>query len=494
MDRHTKGWGRAALAAALTAGVAAGAAWWGPAAGRAQQPAAKADAAPAAAFKAVPLPDPKIPGYKFPEDEATIIGWTQKNDQKSINLHGWGMWTALHMPSGQTYNGQPLSVFETWVTPDDILTAQATGTADVAQVPRVPRPARRPHQFNRGPRAGDVNPTGGESTITGFVKYDPSGADHIVAKGLFKKTVLDGMLAQMKTDVPAFPITAVSLKPVFQTLERGALVGGRYYRLPAWPGPPTPVIAFPESLWKTWVWVDTQEAGDGPGTGGVDKVGAADGSSRTPATTYGLGRFVYYRLTPAGAMAHNALRSAVRNAPGGVAVTGDPSVLLAMHVTSREITRWTWQTFWWTPDPANPPPPSSAAIAADRPAALTGGAGAAKHYAMAIGYDMLVPATPATGGGDNGVPVFVYNPWLEARFGPGVLSDSKAWTFGGKTYDNKFGVQTNCMSCHEQANYTNGPVPNPPNYTADRYIDLNGPQFKGTLKVDFLWSIPGNVQ
>src|SRR4029079_5321056 len=86
--------------------------------------AGKAETAPAAAFKPVPLPDPKIPGFKFPEDEATIIGWTQKNDQKAINHRGWGIWTARHMPSGQTFNGQELSVFETWLTPADILTAQ----------------------------------------------------------------------------------------------------------------------------------------------------------------------------------------------------------------------------------------------------------------------------------------------------------------------------------------------------------------------------------
>jgi hypothetical protein len=490
MKKHTHAWGRAALAAGV--GLAGAAAWWGSVAGRAEPPA-KADTAPATEFKPVPLPDPKIPGFKFPEDEATIVSWTRKSDQKSIDLHGWGIWTALHMPSGQTYNGQPLSVFETWVTPDDILTAQATGIKDVATVPRVPRPAHKLRQFNRVPRGADAALGGGDSTITGFVKYDPSGADQIMSNGLFKAATLNSMLAQMKTDVPPFPFTAVALKPVFQTLARGSLVGGRYFWLEAWPGPPATPVAFPPAQWKNWVWVDTQEPGDGPGTGAVDATGATDGSSRTPATTYGLGRFVYYRLTAADALAHNAIRSTLRDAPGGVAVTGDPAVLVAMHVTSREITRWTWQTFWWTADPANPPAPSSKAIAADRPAALTGGTSAAKNYAMSIGYDMLTTASTNTGGTDNGVPLYVYNPWLEARFGPGALPDSKPWTFDGKTYDNKFGVQTNCMSCHEQANYTNGSVPTAPKYTADRYIDLNGPQFKGTLKVDFLWSIPDNA-
>jgi hypothetical protein len=31
-------------------------------------------------------------------------------------------------------------------------------------------------------------------------------------------------------------------------------------------------------------------------------------------------------------------------------------------------------------------------------------------------------------------------------------------------------------------------------YTGDQYIDLGGPQFQGLLKVDFLWSIPGNAR
>lgn len=43
----------------------------------------------------VPLPDPKIPNYRFPEDEATIIGWTKAGNQKAIYLHGWGLWTSV---------------------------------------------------------------------------------------------------------------------------------------------------------------------------------------------------------------------------------------------------------------------------------------------------------------------------------------------------------------------------------------------------------------
>src|SRR5271168_379925 len=63
----------------------------------------------------VTLPDPGIPGFKFPEDEATILTWVKNNDQHSINKHTWGIWTALNMPSGESFEGQDLSVLQTWV-------------------------------------------------------------------------------------------------------------------------------------------------------------------------------------------------------------------------------------------------------------------------------------------------------------------------------------------------------------------------------------------
>ena len=66
----------------------------------------------------LPLPDPKIAGFKFPEDEKTIIGWTTMGKQNAINLHGWGLWTAL--TTRATGTGSPPRIFETWVTPANV--------------------------------------------------------------------------------------------------------------------------------------------------------------------------------------------------------------------------------------------------------------------------------------------------------------------------------------------------------------------------------------
>lgn len=441
------------------------------------------DAVAVAALKPVPLPDPKISGYRFPEDEKTIIDWMNNNNQKAIDLHGWGIWTALTQLSGEKFNGQELRIFETWLAPEDLVAARFTGVRDMPKLERAPRLPTIPRQFHRGklrriPAAGGaVN----QPLVT--VKYDPTAAKHIQTNKLLETSILNALLSDGKTDVPSFPTSALSLKPTYVTASRSKLINGRYFRLEVWPGTPDTPQEFGPDKWKRWVWVDIREPGQGSGTGKVDTVGTEN--SRTDDTTYGLGRFIYHQLSATEALIANA---AILGPKVPVTLTGDYQFLVGMHVTSREITRWTWQTFWWTPDADNPPNPSSKAIADHRPADLRG---AARNYAMSIGYDMLTPPTPVSGGSDNGKPIYVFNPWLEAGFGPDDLPDSKSWTFEGKKYDNKFGMQTNCMSCHGQAHF--GTKPNPPGYTADRYIDLQGSQFKGLLKVDFLWSIPDNA-
>jgi hypothetical protein len=438
-----------------------------------------------AAIQPVPLPDPKIQGFKFPEDEQTVLGWTKANKQKEINLHGWGIWAALTSP----VQGRDQRVFETWLTPDNIISARFMGVADVTKLERALPTPTVPRQFHHGklraalPSVPDVS----VNQPLDIVQYDPIAAGHIKDKKLLQKATLKTLLEANQTDVPAFPAASISVKPTYVTAARSALIEDRYFRLEAWPGPPETPGPFGPEKWKQWVWIDTKERGVGTGTGAVDKIGTQQ--SRKPEATYGLARFIYHKLSATEAQADNAVRTAAFGEHTGVAVAGDFRLLVGMHVTSREITRWTWQTFWWTPAPDSPPAPSSQAIAGDRPTELKD---APRNYAMSIGYDMLTAATPNTGGDSKGEPLFVYNPWLEAGFGSNVLSDSKPWTFNGKTYDNKFGIQTNCMSCHAQAHF--GTSAQEPEYTADRYIDLNGPAFNKLLKVDFLWSLPDKAK
>jgi hypothetical protein len=481
--------GRAVLSAAFIAGAVftgVGALYFAGPVGGAPEPGPAPVADPD--VRPVPLPDPKIPGFVFPEEEATIMKWTEKDNQKAINEHGWGIWTALTSPSGEKFEGQDLLVFETWFTPQDLLTARLTNQKNLDKVLRDPRPLGQLRQFRAPKKTGGVRATHGDETVLGFVKYDPSAAQFIADQKLFSKAALNALLTGGKTDIPDFPKSAISLKPVFMTLDQSHIVGGRYFMLSAWPGPPAQPQSFPSTAWKQCVWVDVQDAGPGKGTGKVDTTCKSDGSSRTDNTTYGLGRFIHFRLSHAQARTVNAIREVIHGNAAPVAVGGNYAVLLGMHVTSREITRWTWQTFWWSPNPDDPPLPSSKDVAADRPAQLKA---APRNYSMSVAYSMENPPQPNTGGENTGNSVYAYNPWLEAGFGPDDLPASRPGTYKGKAVANNVGVQTNCMSCHAQASYSSTTSGlESVLYTGDQYIDMKGSQFNGKLRTDFLWSIP----
>jgi hypothetical protein len=55
-------------------------------------------------------------------------------------------------------------------------------------------------------------------------------------------------------------------------------------------------------------------------------------------------------------------------------------------VATKEISNWTWQTFFWTTNPDLPDFPSSAWQAALQPSSLNG---AAAHYAVSTAYAMV---------------------------------------------------------------------------------------------------------
>ncbi|HZW30866.1 MAG TPA: hypothetical protein VFF52_09185 [Isosphaeraceae bacterium] len=458
----------------------------------------------------VVLPDPGIPGFTFPEAEHRILRWVRNNDQHSLSKHAWGLWTALNMPTDQCYEGQRLSVLETWVTPKDL---QTLGNHAFSKSGRDPWPLTVLHQFSSLSGGGAV--TGQTPDVLGFVKYDPTAAKHVLRYQLLSLANLTNLLQAGLTEIPPFPASALVLKIETFPWSTTRLVGGRYYALPAWPGPPDPPRDFPpdQSHWKQCIWVDIQENGPGTGTGRVDTVWNADGSSRTPETTYGLGRFIHFRRSATQAQLPNTVLRSPAPQGGTRAAAGDVVIVIGLHVTTKEIANWTWQTFWWTPDPDNPPPPSSTAIAACRPMQLQG---AARHYAVAIGYSMVFPPGENSGGvypspqaqlrdspsrveprrsnlGRSHVAesVYCYNPYIETFFTSAQLPASRPGTYLGRPVDNNVGVQTNCMSCHAQACFPIMLLPGGifPLYTGDQNIDLYGPQFQGKLKVDFLWSI-----
>ena len=114
----------------------------------------------------------------------------------------------------------------------------------------------------------------------------------------------------------------------------------------AWTGPPAKPQARAPYQWPGVVWIDIQ--GGGSGSGQVDLEVSTDGGSRTAQTTYPVSSMINHRISALKAAEFN------RGQPGSDVEPGDDAVLVAMHVAGREIARWTWQTFWWSPTPDDP--------------------------------------------------------------------------------------------------------------------------------------------
>lgn len=434
-------------------------------------------AAPNDAITAAPLPI-IVPGFKFPEDSATILSWvnTPNFDSVSIYKHAWGIWAGLTDVSGQSYNGQKLLVYETWPGITDVQTLVREGKTDCPTRRGAPK-LSVPHQFGHAQflRKGTLGSSDSIDIDPRFwvgVTYDPTAACHATKYQLLDSAVIASKLKSGGIGtIPAFPNTALTLKPAyFVGKATDALI-----EIPSWPGPPNPAADYPTSDWNSSVYVDTKN-GQPAGKKIVPTQGANPTPAQIQAATCNLSDFIYFKIDAAAAAYINQQQSS----QGINAQAGDLALLVAMHVGTKEISNWTWQTFFWTADPENPLFPSDKVAASLRPKQLVG---AASHYAVSTAYAMVRPNQPIYGGTNTGVAAMIgYNPYLEPGLGqlsqPGQnkLNPNYMW-----------GVQTNCMSCHSLAVY------GPSTYTADQYISLNDPYFNNTVQLDFAWSIQQNL-
>ncbi|MDO7846410.1 hypothetical protein Q5H92_08585 [Hymenobacter sp. M29] len=440
----------------------------------------------------VPLPDPGIAGFQFPQDSTTIMGWVAAGNTTAISQHGWGIWTALTSLTTQSYGGARLRVFETWHTKAEVNALMYESAARPAQfkglevrpLASIRRTLDRPRQFSRDPKlralaTGHRVSDGADTTVVETVSYSPEAAATLVQQKLFRPDTLQQKLNSGQRAVSGFSARATAIKPVYEIVP--ASKGGTLYKMKTWTGSPAtpPAGGFYQSLWSSCVYVDplnrvkpNKQQGNPP----------FSCSGSTPTNTFNINDFIHYKLTAAEAAAFNRLQG------DSVAQAGDFAILVAMHIATDEINNWTWQTMWWTPNPDRVPDPSSAAVVAARPAQLTG---APRHYAMSIAYQMVNPAQPPVpkDGIYVGASAYTFNPYLEAPFSSSTFTPYKALLrTKGVVVNNNFGVRTNCMSCHMQASF--GSDATDPGYIGDTYVARGMPRFNGRLRTAFLWSIP----
>lgn len=417
-----------------------------------------------------PVPFPS--GFGFPVPRNTLDQWVAEQNTNEMFSHAWNIWNGMMQPSDQQDpNGnRNLVVFETWLSDVEVFNLPIPSTSTPSS--RNLRPFQTLRQNSHGLPAGGAAED--PEQVIAFIKYDPTAAGFIEQKGYNKAATLNQLQQSWTAQTPIldrnvdqFPNPSIALKPTYWLIKQSGLTS-----LPVWPGPPSPARQFPPSDWDTCVLVDPTNQ-----RGGSTAQGSCNGTSGS-FPVVNLSDFHHQQLTAEEAQAIGELKNTADSLQGAQA--GDYAALVAMHVTSKELLRWTWQTFWWSPDPDDPKFPSSAEAAAQRPSSLPR---AAAHYATCTAYSMVIPAQPETGGDRSLCPnpndpscLLCYNPYLE----PGLSEFGTGSRF-------KWGVESNCMSCHSGAHWPDSA--RQPGYVGDQYVDLGGPEFADVTKLDFLWSL-----
>ena len=437
-------------------------------------------------------PPPRVGTY--PSSYPVIQSWINAGNMKAIRAHGWDIWQSIN--TGTPYQ-RP--AWQTWYSGHEIF--EAAGAAGIAARPRngvmrfaIPRAGARAAE-GRPDRTGPI-PFDPAERVFAFNRFTLSTAVYIWKAGFNDaQTLVDtndaltrhnvsladrGILVSSDSTDPA----SFVLKPVYQFIS-----GSPIPAVPYWAGDAsafTTDSANPIPMtWRQAVAVDPTGKLQ-PGDSVFMPV------NKEPARwihVVPLSAFYWIRITKQDS-AHFTKFGAVNNDFIGASNdtsadsvykavrVGNIGLMMAMHVTGKEIPNWTWQSFWWAYDPNDPQ------FGADRPKTIPA---PWNHYDMTVAYSMTMP---------NGDSLIAYNPYLETSLFGKIPNgsnprDSLSWT----------GVTTNCMSCHRRAAvmYTAaGDTLIAPPYGNDMNIEPGNPvvftQPDGNrrvpvLKTDFLWSV-----
>src|SRR5688572_7949559 len=190
---------------------------------------------------------------------ATIDGWINASppNDTAIADHAWDLWLAMNAPSGQSYNGTELPVWETWYDSTTVYKVNegAAPTADAAQggdmvmakaQNRRVNPQRRmhrPNQFFKGhsdsqPKATPAPVTGNAGLLLTFNRFTEEMKDHVWTNSYYLKQTLTDLNNSWTATTPVaqrvikpFPNTSIMTKPVFWIIS-----GSQPTMVPYWNG------------------------------------------------------------------------------------------------------------------------------------------------------------------------------------------------------------------------------------------------------------------
>jgi len=275
----------------------------------------------------------------------------------------------------------------------------------------------------------------------------------------------DPSIANDKT-VPAFPPESISLKTVWWPVAKD-----RPTPMPIWDPETVPAntVLHPYSNWKRAIAIDPTRTNIPPN----ETMTVMFHGPKPNSHVVGLDKFHYVVVdaqTAANAMANPRLAGFIGDVFGDnrPLKEGDYAVFAGTHLTTKEIDDWVWATFWWHDRPDAGP------FAAGRPETVKN---VWRNYLMSASYDLNLPLEP------DGKPHITFNPWLEAGFSNGIVS--------------------NCMNCHHRAawppqasfdrpdeNRTSAYLQtNTPNPNALEVYQWTNPVFNGLVILDSMWAI-----
>lgn len=415
----------------------------------------------------------------FPAPKDVIERWIAAGDTMKIRQHAWDIWAALTSPSGHG----DLPVWETFYSGHEIFELDSTD-ADASGLRHVRDfevPAQHVH-VRRAALMAHAIPVDVDERRTSFNRFSRSTAAYITSHRLNFTETLDSIntafnaantpIAQRQVFVsPPDSIDPRSfvLKVVFQFISGDSVTAVPYWNGYGPDASTSDTLPVADS-WRQGIAVDP--------TGrlplGSTIMMRVNNEPPKPLTVFHLQSFYWIRLTQAdvdhfstfvrpqgddvGAVNHTDSTSLMEMVkPGNIAL------MMAMHVTGKEIPNWTWQTYYWSPNPAD-------SLGFDRPKSIPA---PWNNYSMNTAYMMVNP---------DSQPRVAFNPYLESNLNGRFPTDtSPRW----------FGVQTNCMTCHRLAarGIVGSTLTFPP-YGPAQFIDPGDSSlFAGVTKLDFLWSI-----
>ena len=440
-------------------------------------------------------PPPHVRTYPSPPD--TIRKWIAAYDTTHIRAHAWDIWESITSPASDT-----TPVWQTWYAGHEIFPViNIAPNVASAALPAKLRRHKFQHKFEiprQRVHAGIRGRIGVDSAERwfSFNRFTKPTAKFIYENALWDYAKLrDTNLAFNRRNTPIgareISVTAgavdpesFALKPVFQFVD-----GKNPSCIPYWNGyttaTTTDTLNPVAKTWKQYVVFDPTGALKGKKNAGPGIAGCPPRQSWPV-----FQRSSFYTITLTQEMADSLSVFAAQNGDDigagtatdsasimAMAKPGNIGLLVAMHVTGKEIVDWTWQTFWWSPTPND-------SLGYDRPPTIKA---PWNNYQMQIAYQMVTRPGWKTPGQYGRI---AYNPYLETS-----LCENPDTTGGPHCDPSKwYGVTTNCMSCHRMAawkNISQGDslaFTNPP-YEPAGYISKDSSIFAGYTKTDFLWSV-----